>query len=106
MRSNFQHYRKRRKVMTPAYHEAMAAHFAADFARRVALPERPADPVAGEEWVSVAVTTRRGLQHIELRIPAGRARSDQFRVLVDGEVVAEREGVTAILARIGAMFRA
>jgi hypothetical protein len=108
MRSNFQHYRKRRKVMPPAYHEAMAAHFAADLARRVALPERQADPAVGEEWVSIIVTTRYGSTTISASIPAQRGirrvRSDQFAVAINSEPVAALEGRTAVLARVAELW--
>ena len=107
MRTNFQHYRKRRlrrKVMPPAYHEAMAAHFAADIARRLVLPERPVDPEPGAEWVSITVTTPHGSTTISACIPAQRgvrrARSDQFAVSIDNKMVAELESRTAILARV------
>ena len=90
--------------MPPAWHKAMAAHLTRELERRIALPERPSDPQAGEEWVSVTVKTRHGSHTLEAQIPAGRARSDQFRVLLDGEVQSEREGRTAILARIGELF--
>lgn len=83
----------------------MAEVAARDMARRIALPERPADPRAGEEWVSVTVKTRHESHTLTACIPAQRGvkrpRSDQFTVALDGEPVAGLEGYTAILARVG-----
>lgn len=94
--------------MPPAWHQAMAAYLARDMERRISLPERPADPLAGEEWVSVIVKTRHGLHTLTASIPAQRGikrpRSDQFAVALDGEPVAALEGYTAILARVRALL--
>lgn len=94
--------------MPPAWHQAMAAHLERDMARRIALPERPADPLAGTEWVRVLVITRHQTSTLVASIPAQhgirRPRSDQFAVALDGEQVATLEGRTAIVARIGALL--
>ena len=88
------------------WHAAMAAYWQRRDDERIALPPRPDDAAPGHPWVRITVlhVTSGSSTEIELRIPTEtgrrRPRSDQSQVAVDGEVVAEREGLTDTLKRV------
>lgn len=97
-------YRKqprRRPVMPPAWHYAMAAHRERDEARRIALPERAPDPRPGEVLHDWQMVSYGRLYRVQAMVPpdvgAKRARSDRFVVVVDGTTLPEVIGLTDIM---------
>lgn len=77
---------------------------ARDEALRLSVPPPPPDPGAGDvihDWLF----TGPGWAHrVQLLVPAdkgrNRPRSDQFTLLIDGQVVAERISITAVFRLI------
>lgn len=96
---------KRQRRMPPMWRPAFEAWQRRDEARRVALPERPADPVAGECLFSWPLTSRSGWTvEVRLLVPASvgrnRPRSDQFDLEIDGAIALRRKGLTAVMEHL------
>ncbi len=98
--------RRGRVVMPPAWHSAVAARRREDEVRRIALPERAPGPSAGAEVVHIPLSGPGWAHDVRLLVPADRGRnrprSDQFRVVIDGAVWAERAGLTAVFRHLHA----
>lgn len=94
--------------MPLAWHQAMAAWRAADMARRVALPERAADPAAGDcihDWLMQGA----GYCHrVRLLVPPDRGgrrqRCDRYVLEIDGQAQDGLHGLTAALDEVRARW--
>lgn len=91
------HQRRRLRSMLAGYR----AWQAGDLAQRLAVPPRPADPVAGTECMVLTMSGAGWSHLVRLLVPADRGadrpRSDQYTVEIDGQRVADRMGLTALL---------
>ena len=96
--------RAKRHIMPPMWRPAFDAWRRQDEARRVALPERAADPLPGkvlQQWLFAG----EGWAHeVKLLQPADRGtqrpRSDQFVLVVDGVVVLPLAGMVQIMEHL------
>jgi hypothetical protein len=83
-----------------------AAYRVRDEAERLAIPPPPPDLPPGSEWMHWPMSGIGWAADVRLLIPADRGRSrprsDQFTLEIDGEVIAQRMGLTAIMRHLQA----
>lgn len=77
-----------------------AAWRKADKAERLAIPPAPPDPLPGDELQRWAFTGPGWSVDVSLQYIGRRARSDQYRVLIDGREWSACAGVSETLAHL------
>ena len=77
-----------------------AAWRAADEALRLAIPPAPPDPLPGQEMQRWVFSGQRWTVEVVLQYIGRRARSDQYRVLIDGREWMPCAGVADTLAHL------
>ena len=96
--------RKNRLRTSPKLAAARSAGYAAwrkaDEAARLAIPPAPPDPLPGDELQRWAFSGPGWAVEVSLQYIGRRARSDQYRVLIDGREWSACAGVSEALAHI------
>ena len=93
-------YRRADPKLAAARCAGYAAWRKADEAARLAIPPAPPDPLPGDEIQHWSFAGPGWAVEVSLQYIGRKARSDQYRVLIDGSEWSACAGVSGVLARL------